>query len=74
MAKRCEHCKHWVDTAFKGQSESGYGVWFGNCSQSDRPMKHQESRHSLMLACEHFEHGTHPSSLNALIEKNKVLQ
>jgi hypothetical protein len=73
MAKRCEHCKYWIDTVFKGQSQSGYGVWFGDCSQPDRPMKPRENRHSLMLACEYFDTGIHPRSLNAIIDKSVKL-
>jgi len=67
MARRCEHCKHWVDTVFKGQSASGWGMWYGNCHNPDVPMPPiGRDRHSLMLACERFEAGTHPNSLNAM--------
>lgn len=69
MAQRCEHCKHWVDTVFKGQSASGWGVWYGNCWSDDRRPPTREERHSLMLACEHFEAGVHPNSLNAAGKK-----
>ena len=63
MARRCEHCKHWVDTVFKGESASGWGVWYGNCHNPD-PIG--RDRHSLMPACERFEAGMHPNSLNAM--------
>ena len=67
MARRCEHCKHWVDTVFKGESASGWGVWYGNCHNPDVPMPPiGRDRHSLMLACERFEAGMHPNSLNAM--------
>lgn len=67
MARRCEHCKHWVDTVFKGQSASGWGVWYGNCHNPAVPMPPiGRDRHSLMLACERFEAGVHPNSLNAM--------
>lgn len=74
MSKRCEHCKHWVDTVFKGQSASGWGVWYGVCqSDSDAAPKGRSiDRHSLMLACAAFESGVHPNSLNAAIEQKKV--
>ena len=75
MAQRCEHCKHWVDTVFKGQSASGWGVWYGVCqSDSENAPKGRDiDRHSLMIACPAFESGTHPNSLNAVVEKkNKV--
>lgn len=67
MARRCEHCKHWVDTVFKGQSASGWGVWYGNCHNPEVPMTPiGKDRHSLMLACKNFESGEHPNSLNAM--------
>lgn len=63
MAQRCEHCKHWVDTVFKGQSASGYGVWYGDCCSPKTAR--DDHRHSLYLACPAFEAGVHPNSLNA---------
>lgn len=55
MAKRCEHCRFWRDTVFKGESESGWGVWWGDCSNPKSPGAYDEHRHSLMLACDEFE-------------------
>lgn len=52
MAKRCEHCKHWIDTVFKGETPSGWGVWFGHCAIG---MNNQHNSHSLNFACEKFE-------------------
>lgn len=52
MARRCEHCVFWCDTVFKGETESGWGVWWGECAAGvDRGRGH----HSLMFACEEFE-------------------
>lgn len=66
MANRCEHCKHWVDTVFMGQSASGWGVWYGDCHSEKGPKPViGRDRHSLMLACDAFERGVHPNSLNA---------
>jgi hypothetical protein len=66
MAQRCEHCRYWVDTVFKGQSASGWGVWYGDCHNPIGPNREiGRDRHSLMLACSAFEAGTHPNSLNA---------
>lgn len=64
MAQRCEHCKHWVDMVFKGQSASGYGVWYGDCHHPNTVM-HDRNHHSLYIACHRFEAGTHPRSLAA---------
>lgn len=65
MAKRCDNCKHWVETVFLGQSASGYGCWEGVCQHPEvpRPGPGQRDRHSLMLACLKFEEGAHPRSL-----------
>jgi len=42
-------------------------VWYGNCHNPDVPMPPiGRDRHSLMLACERFEAGMHPNSLNAM--------
>lgn len=74
MSQRCEHCKHWIDTAFMGQSRSGWGVWYGVC-QSDAalaPKARDIDRHSLMLACGAFEPGVHPNSVNAAIAAKKT--
>ena len=67
MASRCEHCKHFIETWFKGQSRSGYGCWAGDCHHPTRVPPPREERHSLMLACGHFEAGAHPRSLSAAI-------
>lgn len=73
MAQRCEHCKHWVDTVFKGQSASGYGVWWGVCHSPNGPKREiGYDRHSLMLACNAFEAGVHPNSLNAAMSKSEA--
>ena len=73
MARRCEHCKHWVDMVFKGQSASGWGVWYGNCHNTAVPMPPiGMDRHSLMLACERFEAGSHPHSLSAMTANGEV--
>ena len=74
MAQRCEHCKHWIDTVFKGQSASGWGVWYGNCLNPAVEMPPiGMDRHSLMLACRWFEAGTHPKSLNAMTSNAKAV-
>lgn len=65
MAQRCEHCRFWVDTVFKGSSASGWGVWWGTCHNELVPSPPiGQDRHSLMLACGKFEAGVHPKSLN----------
>lgn len=70
MANRCEHCKHWVDQVFKGQSASGWGVWWGVCTNPAGPKREiGHDRHSLMLACSVFEPGAHPQSLNGMAAK-----
>lgn len=67
MANRCEHCKHWVDTVFAGQSASGWGVWYGDCHHPQAPAARNDHHHSLYLACARFERGTHPNSLAAAL-------
>lgn len=52
MAKRCEHCACWRDSVFKGESASGWGVWWGDCLLRVREGDHL---HSLMLACDRFK-------------------
>ena len=70
MAKRCDNCKHWVETVFLGESASGYGCWEGICQNPEvpRPGVGQRDRHNLMLACPKFEEGAHPKSLSGLTE------
>lgn len=51
MAKRCEHCVYWRDTVFKGESASGWGVWWGDCAAG---VDRGPNAHSLMLACDGF--------------------
>jgi hypothetical protein len=65
MASRCEHCRHWVDTVFKGSSASGWGVWWGDCHHPAATGPRNDDHHSLYLACRKFEAGAHPNSLNA---------
>ena len=65
MSMRCEHCKHWVDTVFKGQSASGYGVWYGDCHHPESGSQRDDRHHSLYIACAKFEAGAHPRSLTA---------
>ncbi len=73
MAKRCEHCKHWVDDVFKGQSASGYGVWYGKCHNPKGPVPEiGRDMHSLMLACVVFEPGAHPNSLQAAMNRQQA--
>lgn len=52
MAARCEHCRFWRDTVFKGTSATGWGVWWGDCTAGEYRGRNQ---HSLMLACDKFE-------------------
>ena len=68
MAKRCDNCKHWVETMFLGSSASGYGCWEGVCQHPEvpRPGVGQRDRHNLMLACPKFEEGAHPRSLSGV--------
>lgn len=68
MAKRCDNCRHWVETVFLGSSASGYGCWEGVCQHHDvpRPGPGQRDRHNLMLACPKFEEGAHPRSLSGV--------
>lgn len=56
MSARCEHCKFWTSTEFKGDSRSGYPCYDGDCSNPWRAKKAGEQRHSLMHACAHFHH------------------
>lgn len=65
MASRCEHCKHWVDTVYAGQSASGWGVWYGDCRHPQSSPIRDDRHHSLYLACGRFEPGAHPNSLSA---------
>lgn len=65
MTQRCEHCVHWVDTVFKGQSASGWGVWYGDCCHPQSSPVRDDRHHSLYIACERFEAGAHPNSLAA---------
>lgn len=58
MARRCEHCKHWHDTVFLGESQSGWGCWEGWCQF--RKSGYRIRHHSLMLACEHFDRAEEP--------------
>jgi len=49
MAKRCEHCKFYVDTVFIQETESGYGLWEGECTLKGITVK------NLWFACEDFQ-------------------
>lgn len=67
MTKRCDNCKHWVESVFKGQSASGYGVWYGDCYHPKANRLRDDRHHSLYIACEKFEEGAHPNSLAAAV-------
>lgn len=67
MTKRCDNCKHWLETVFKGQSASGYGVWYGDCHHPQSGVVRDERHHNLYIACEKFEEGAHPNSLAAAV-------
>lgn len=54
MAKRCEHCRFWNDTVFKGETPSGWGIWWGYCALGVGSLSGGD-RHSLMFACERFQ-------------------
>lgn len=46
--KRCEHCTSWQDTVYAGESESGWGCWYGFCRKTGEDGK------SLDRACTFF--------------------
>ena len=48
MARRCEHCLFFSADVFAGETESGWGAWYGSCFNNARGF-------SLRLACEEFE-------------------
>lgn len=49
MAKRCEHCKYYVDIVFIQETESGYGLWEGECRLKGITVR------NLWFACEDFQ-------------------
>lgn len=73
MAKRCDNCKHWTESVFLGSSASGYGCWEGHCHHPKVPAPRvgERPRHNLMLACQHFEEGAHPLSLEFKIRRDE---
>lgn len=69
--KRCEHCRYWHDSVFKGESASGWGVWFGDCGNQKSQRYAKRNLHSLLPRCEQFQEKAEGKNQKSSCEKVK---